>query len=58
VILPRQEIAPGMGSIAVFKDTDEEHDGPVSAVAAGMKQMKKAPAKKEAPKKAKKRTRR
>ena len=60
VILPRQEIAPGMGSIAVFKDTEENMMGLYQPSA---QEMKKAPAKKKAPKakkakKAKKRTRR
>ena len=60
VILPRQEIAPGMGSIAVFKDTEENMMGLYQPSKQEMKQMKKAPAKKKAKKakKAKKRTRR
>jgi len=63
VIMPRQEIAPGMGSIAVFKDTEENMMGLYQPSAQEMKKMKKAPAKKKAPKaktakKAKKRTRR
>ena len=60
VILPRQEIAPGMGSIAVFKDTEENMMGLYQPSEQEMKKMKKAPAKKKAPKakKAKKRTRR
>src|SRR5580765_1319928 len=62
VILPRQEIAPGMGSIAVFKDTEENMMGLYQPSKQEMKKMK-APAKKKAPtaktaKKAKKRTRR
>ena len=60
VIMPRQEIAPGMGSIAVFKDTEENMMGLYQPSKQEMKQMKKAPAKKKAKKagKAKKRTRR
>ncbi len=63
VIMPRQEIAPGMGSIAVFKDTEENMMGLYQPSAQEVKNMKKAPAKKKAPKaktakKAKKRTRR
>jgi predicted enzyme related to lactoylglutathione lyase len=63
VIMPRQEIAPGMGSIAVFKDTEENMMGLYQPSAQEMKNMKKAPAKTKAPKaktakKAKKRTRR
>jgi uncharacterized protein len=63
VILPRQEIAPGMGSIAVFKDTEENMMGLYQPSEQEMKKMKKAPTKKKAPKskaakKAKKRTRR
>ena len=63
VILPRQEIAPGMGSIAVFKDTEENMMGLYQPSAQEMTKMKKAPAKKKAPQpktaqKAKKRTRR
>jgi len=60
VVLPRQEIAPGMGSIAVFKDTEENMMGLYQPSKQEMKQMKKAPAKKKAKKagKAKKRTRR
>jgi predicted enzyme related to lactoylglutathione lyase len=63
VILPRQEIAPGMGSIAVFKDTEENMMGLYQPSEQEMEKMKKAPAKKKAPKaktakKAKKRTRR
>ena len=63
VIMPRQEIAPGMGSIAVFKDTEENMMGLYQPSAQEMKKMKKAPAKTKAPKaktakKAKKRTRR
>jgi len=60
VILPRQEIAPGMGSIAVFKDTEENMMGLYQPSKQEMKQMKKAPAKKKAKKagEAKKRTRR
>ena len=59
VIMPRQEIAPGMGSIAVFKDTEENMMGLYQPSA---QEMKKAAAKKKAPKakrakKAKKRTR-
>jgi predicted enzyme related to lactoylglutathione lyase len=60
VILPRQEIAPGMGSIAVFKDTEENMMGLYEPSA---QEMKRAPAKKKTAKakkakKAKKRTRR
>jgi predicted enzyme related to lactoylglutathione lyase len=63
VILPRQEIAPGMGSIAVFKDTEENMMGLYQPSEQEMQKMKKAPAKTKAPKaktakKAKKRTRR
>jgi len=63
VILPRQEIAPGMGSIAVFKDTEENMMGLYQPSEQEMKKMNKAPAKKKAPKakaakKARKRTRR
>jgi len=63
VIMPRQEIAPGMGSIAVFKDTEENMMGLYQPSEQEMKKMKQAPAKKKAPKvkkakKAKKRTRR
>ena len=63
VIMPRQEIAPGMGSIAVFKDTEENMMGLYQPSAQEVKNMKKAPAKTKAPKaktakKAKKRTRR
>jgi len=47
VVLPRQEIAPGMGSIAVFKDTEENMMGLYQPSA---QEMKKAPAKKKAPK--------
>jgi predicted enzyme related to lactoylglutathione lyase len=43
VILPRQEIAPGMGSIAVFKDTEENMMGLYQP---SKQEMKKAPAKK------------
>ncbi|HJY76035.1 MAG TPA: VOC family protein [Burkholderiales bacterium] len=57
VIMPRQEIAPGMGSIAVFKDTEENMMGLYQP---SKQEMKKAPAKTTAKKakKAKKRTRR
>ena len=60
VVLPRQEIAPGMGSIAVFKDTEENMMGLYQPSKQEMKAMKRAPAKKKAKKaaKAKKRTRR
>src|SRR5215470_1416722 len=55
VILPRQEIAPGMGSIAVFKDTEENMMGLYQPSKQEMQQMKKAPARKKAKaKKAKK----
>jgi len=57
VIMPRQEIGPGMGSIAVFKDTEENMMGLYQP---SKQEMKKAPPKKKAAKtkKAKKRTRR
>ena len=60
VVLPRQEIAPGMGSTAVFKDTEENMMGLYQPSKQEMKAMKKAPAKKKAKQagKAKKRTRR
>jgi hypothetical protein len=51
VILPRQEIGPGMGSIAVFKDTEENMMGLYQP---SKQEMKKSPAKKKAKKKAKK----
>jgi hypothetical protein len=59
VIMPRQEIAPGMGSIAVFKDTEENMMGLYQPSA---QEMRQAAAKKKAPKakrakKAKKQTR-
>lgn len=60
VIMPRQEIAPGMGSIAVFKDTEENMMGLYQPSAQEMKKaapQKKAPKAKKA-KKAKKRSRR
>ena len=50
VIMPRQEIAPGMGSIAVFKDTEENMMGLYQP---SKQEMKKAPAKKAKAKKAK-----
>jgi predicted enzyme related to lactoylglutathione lyase len=56
LIMPRQEIAPGMGSIAVFRDPEGNLMGlyqPAQQVA-----KKKAPVKKPAKKKAKKKTRR
>lgn len=58
VIMPRQEIAPGMGSIAVFKDTEGNMMGLYQPTQQEMKQAagKKAPAKKAA-KKAKKKKR-
>src|ERR1043166_1395579 len=60
VILPRQEIAPGMGSIAGVKDTEENKLGLYQPSKQGMKQTKNTAGKKKAKKagKAKKRTRR
>ena len=55
LIMPRQEIAPGMGSIAVFKDTEGNMMGLYQP---SKQEMKKTPAKKSAKKKAKKKTRR
>src|SRR5262249_56658232 len=37
VIMPRQEIAPGMGSIAVVKDTEEKQMGPYQTSQQGKK---------------------
>jgi predicted enzyme related to lactoylglutathione lyase len=45
VIMPRQEIAPGMGSIAVFKDTE----GNTMGLYQPAKQVAKPAAKKKAP---------
>jgi predicted enzyme related to lactoylglutathione lyase len=56
IIMPRQEIAPGMGSIAVFKDTEGNMMGlyqPAKQVAKPAAR-KKAPAKKAARKAKKK----
>ena len=60
VIMPRQEIAPGMGSIAVFKDTEGNMMGlyqPTKQDVAKSAAAKKPPAKKKAAKKAKKKKR-
>jgi predicted enzyme related to lactoylglutathione lyase len=54
VIMPRQEIGPGMGSIAVFRDTEGNMMGLYQPSA---QEMKKKPAAKKA-KKAKKKKRR
>lgn len=51
LIMPRQEIAPGMGSIAVFKDTEGNMMGLYQP---SKQEMKKAPAKKSSKKKVKK----
>ena len=59
VVMPRQEIAPGMGSIAVFKDTEGNMMGlyqPTKQEMAKPAAGKKAPARKAA-KKAKKKKR-
>jgi uncharacterized protein len=58
VVMPKQEIAPGMGSIAVFKDTEGNMMGLYQPTQQEMKRAagKKAPAKKAA-KKAKKKKR-
>ena len=53
VVMPKQEIAPGMGSIAVFKDTESNMMGLYQP---SPQEMKKASAKKPA-KKAKKKKR-
>jgi uncharacterized protein len=53
VIMPKQEIAPGMGSIAVFKDTEGNMMGLYQPEKPAAK--KKAPAKKAARKAKKKR---
>ena len=54
--MPRQEIAPGMGSIAVFKGTEGNMMGLYQP---SKQEMKKTPAKKPVKKKAtKKKTRR
>ena len=59
LIMPKQEIGPGMGSFAVFQDTEGNMMGLYQAAAPMKKsQAKKAPAKKTAKKKAKKKTRR
>jgi len=55
VVMPKQEIAPGMGSIAVFKDTEGNMMGLYQPSA---QEMKKKPATKKAAKKAKKKKRR
>jgi predicted enzyme related to lactoylglutathione lyase len=49
LIMPKQEIAPGMGSFAVFRDTEGNMMGLYEAAPAA----KKAPAKKAAKKKSK-----
>ena len=54
VIMPKQEIGPGMGSFAVFQDTEGNMMGLYQAAPAA----KKAPAKKSAKKSAKKKARR
>jgi predicted enzyme related to lactoylglutathione lyase len=54
VIMPKQEIGPGMGSFAVFQDTEGNMMGLYQAAPAA----KKAPAKKSARKSAKKKARR
>jgi predicted enzyme related to lactoylglutathione lyase len=56
LIMPKQEIGPAMGSIAVFRDTEGNMMGLYQAAA--VPPAKKAPAKKAAKKKAKKKTRR
>src|SRR6185503_10020292 len=49
VIMPRQEIGPGMGSIAVFRDTEGNMMGLYQP---SVQEMKKKPAAKKATKKA------
>jgi uncharacterized protein len=56
LVMPKQEIGPAMGSIAVFRDTEGNMMGLYQAAAAPP--AKKAQAKKPAAKKAKKKTRR
>ena len=55
LIMPKQQIGPGMGSFAVFRDTEGNLMGLYEAAAAAAK--KKPRAKKAAKKKAKKKTR-
>jgi uncharacterized protein len=55
LIMPKQEIAPGMGSIAVFKDTEGNMMGLYQPSA--QEARKKPPAKKKTAKKAKKKKR-
>ena len=55
VVMPKEEIAPGMGSIAVFRDTEGNMMGLYQPSAQEMK--KKPAAKKKAAKKAKKKKR-
>jgi hypothetical protein len=52
--MPKQEIGPGMGSFAVFQDTEGNMMGLYQSAPAA----KKAPSKKPAKKKARKKTRR
>ena len=56
LIMPKQEIGPGMGSFAVFRDTEGNMMGLYQAAATGAK--KKPQPKKAAKKKANKKTRR
>ena len=58
LIMPKQEIGPGMGSFAVFQDTEGNMMGLYHAAPAAKKAPGNKPAKKSAQKKARKKTRR